>query len=276
MASSPFLYIRKPSPFYCLQEVPTRSHRLRVILITRFFLNLRHIFFKEDPNSPETLSSFNVRIPTIASEDLVGNLGAPLRDSFTSEPRASGSSYTTLPSWSPDTSMARLSTSSMRRRQKRRDKGKARADPLLDWDVDDLDDEDLDDVEIVASRPMLVGLGIEPNVKGGGSVVSPVWKRGFNGIGAEGEEAISLMNRDGSHSAAQTPIRSAHPEGQGDRSSLPPSRQPSKSTVDEGDALLVDAGENDDGYARDSMISSVASTMRSEGLEVSPRRTSYF
>jgi len=213
-------------------------------------------------------------MPTIASEDLVGNLGAPLRSTFTPGPRASASSS--------EISTGASSGFSLRQRQKFLDKGKVRAgaDPLLDWDVDDLDDEDLEDVEVTSHRPMLFGLEIDPNVGGGGSG-KPLWRKEFDGIGVEREEAISLMDRNGTGSAAQTPIRSAHsnPKGEGDRSSSPPSRQPSKSTVDEGDALLADADENygdPDEYLRDQMRSSMASTVNSGGPEVSPRRSSYF
>ena len=242
-------------------------HRLRCILITRFFLNLRHVFFKKRTNNFETLSAFNFRIPTIASEDIVGNLGAPLRDSFTSG-HASVSSSVERSSWSLEASTRATSGSSLRPRQKRPNKGKARADPLLDWDVDDLDEEELEDMEIVSRRPMLVGLEIDPNAMGEGSG-GAVWREGFDGINVEGEEAISLMNRGENNSVANTPIRSvhSHSKGEGGRNSLPPSRHPSKSTVDEGDALLVDA----DAYSRSSM----ASTVHSESWEVSPRRTSY-
>lgn len=174
------------------------------------------------------------------------------------------------------------SRSSLHQRRKP-NKGKARvgADPLLDWDVDELDDEDLEDVEITSRRPMLVGLEIDPNVVGVGSGM-PLWRKEFDGIGVEGEEAISLMKQNGNNGMVQTPTSSAHShsKGEGDRNSLPPSRQPSKSTVDEGDRLLADADANDDddsdGYSRDPMRSSMTSTVNSEGGVVSPRRTSYF
>ena len=137
--------------------------------------------------------------------------------------------------------------------------------------MDDLDDEELEDMEIISPSPMLVGLEMDPNAMEGGSVL-PVWKKDFGEIGA-GEEAISLMSRDGSDSAAQTPIQSEYPKGEGDMSPPPPSRQPSKSTVDEGDALLVDmGGSEEDEY---SMRLSMASTANSVGPEVSPRRASY-
>ena len=145
--------------------------------------------------------------------------------------------------------------------------------------MDDLDDEDLEDMEITSRRPMLVGLEIDPEMRGEGSE-RPVWRKGFDGVGVRGEEVIPLMNRDGNDGASQTPIQSTHSKGEGGRSSSPPSRQPSKSTVDEGDALLVDEEENEeedtDEYLRDPMRSSLASTMNSEKREVSPRRTSYF
>jgi len=148
--------------------------------------------------------------------------------------------------------------------------------------VDDLDDEDLEDMEITSHRPMLVGLEIDPNMmeKGGGE---PLWKKEYDGLGMEGEENIALMNQDGETSAAQTPTRSTHthPKGEGNRNSLPPSRQPSKSTVDEGDALLADGDGSDeegsDEHPRDPMRSSMASTVASiQGREVSPRRASLF
>lgn len=172
------------------------------------------------------------------------------------------------------------SGSSLRQRQRLRNKGKARigADPLLDWDVDDLDEEDLEDVEITSRRPMLVGLEIDPTMGGEGSA-EPLWRKEFDGIKVEGEEALSLMNRSGNNSAAQTPIRSAHSDSrvEGHRSSPPLSRQPSKSTVDEGDALLVITDDDDsDGYSRDPMRTSMASTVNSERREVIPRSTPYF
>lgn len=143
--------------------------------------------------------------------------------------------------------------------------------------MDDLDDEDLEDTEITSREPMLVGLEIYPDVREGEGSRGPVWRRGFDEVG---EEIIPLMDRDGENSAAQTPMRSMHSEGEGDRNSLPPNRQPSKSTVDETDALLVGEDENDeedpDGYSRDPMRSSLASTVNSEVQEVSPRRVSYF
>jgi len=224
-----------------------------------------------------------MRIPAIASEDLVGNLGAPLRSTFTSGPRASASSSAALPPWSLETSTGAALGSSLHQRRKILNKGKVRAgaDPLLDWDVDDLDDEDLEDMEVTSPRPMLFGLEIDPNVRGEGSG-KPLWRKEFDGIGVEREEAISLMDRNGTESASQTPIRSAHshPKGEGNRSSSPPSRQPSKSTVDEGDGLLAGADENDeedpDEYMRDPPRASMTSTVNSHGLEVSPRRSSYF
>ena len=272
MAQFPFSYIRKPAnscdPF---QKSTNSTCRLRTVLVTRFFLNLRHVFFKKGRSGTESFSTIRVQVPTVASDDLVGNLGAPLRSSFLSEPRASGSSYTTLPSSTFETSSNRTSASSLRPRRKPFNKGKARADPLLDWDVDDLDDEDLEDMEIISPSPMLVGLEMDPNAGGGGGGPS-MRKKDFGGIEAA-EEGRSLINRDGSDSAAQTPIQSAHPKGVGDGSPPPPSRQPSKSTVDEGDALLVDVDENDEeGY---SMRFSV-STSNSVGREISPRRASFF
>ena len=227
------------------------------------------MFFKKDRNSLETLSSLRVRVPTIINEELVGNLGAPLRSTFTSDdPRSSESTYTTLGTGSG---------SSLRQRRRHRNRGKARADPLLDWDVDDLDDEDLEDMEIESRRPMYVGLQIDPNMRGEGSG-GPVWRKGFDGIGAGGEEAMPFVTRSESISSAQTPIRSVPPKS--DRSSLPPSRHPSKSTVEEGDALLVYADENeeepDSGHSMGPFRPSLASTVESEDREVIPRRTSYF
>lgn len=138
-----------------------------------------------------------------------------------------------------------------------------------------MDDEDLEDVEIISRRPILVGLEIGPSVGGEGSG-EPLWKKEFDGIRVEGEEAVSLMNRNGNNSAAQTPIRGAHSDsrGEGDRSSLPPSRQPSKSTVDEGDALLADTDDED--LVRYPGRPSMASTVDSDRQEVRPRITSYF
>ena len=229
------------------------------------------MFFGKDRNGPETVS-FKVRIPTIASDDLVGNLGAPLRSTFSSGPLTSTSSN----GWPLETRTSAAAGSSLRQRRKLSNKGKTRADPLLDWDVDDLDDEDLEDVEIISQRPMLVGLGIDPNLRGEGSGEA-VRRKGFDGIGAEGEEVIALMTCDGNDSATQTPMQSARSKGEGDRDSLPPSRQPSKSTVDEGDALLGDADENDDEDTEEfHPRSSMASTVNSKFREVSPRRTSYF
>ena len=264
-------------PITIFRNSSTRPYRLRSILVARFFLNLRHVFFRKDRAGPESLSSFNIRIPTITSEDLVGNLGAPLRSPFASGPHASSSSYAPLPSGPSEIPTGIAAGSSLRQRKKHPNKGKARADPLLDWDVDDLDDEDLEDTEITSREPMLVGLEIYPDVREGEGSRGPVWRRGFDEVG---EEIIPLMDRDGENSAAQTPMRSMHSEGEGDRNSLPPNRQPSKSTVDETDALLVGEDENDeedpDGYSRDPMRSSLASTVNSEVQEVSPRRVSYF
>jgi len=153
-------------------------------------------------------------------------------------------------------------------------KGKIGADPLLDWDVDDLDDEDLEDMEIISPSPMLVGLVMGPSARGEGSEPL-VRKEGFGGTVVE-EEASLLINRDGNDSAAQTPIQSVHPRGEGDRSSLPPSRQPSKSTVEEGDALLVDAGGIDEDLDEYSMRLSLGSVANSDRRIVSPRRASFF
>jgi len=176
-----------------------------------------------------------------------------------------------LPSWSSETSSNRTSASSLRPRRKPFNKGKAHADPLLDWDVDDLDDEDLEDMEIISPSPMLVGLDMDPTARGEGGG-SSTRKVDFDGI-EKAEEGISLINQGGSESAAQTPIQSTHPKAEGDRSPPPPSRHPSKSTVDEGDALLADADENDEeGY---SMRLSM-STTNSVGREISPRRVSFF
>jgi len=133
--------------------------------------------------------------------------------------------------------------------------------------VDDLDDEDLEDMEIISPSPMLVGLEMDPNARGGGSGPS-VRKKDFTGIG-EAEEGLALINQGGSD--GQTPIQSTHPKGQGDMSPPPPGRHPSKSTVDEGGALLVDA-DDEEGY---SMRLSM-STTNSVGREVSPRRASFF
>lgn len=152
----------------------------------------------------------------IDSEDLVGNLGAPLRRSPVSGPYPSGSSSRREPS--------------------------VGADPLLDWDADDFDDEDLEEVEIISHRPMLVGLGIDPNVVEQ-SNREPLWKREYDVIGAEGEEVVSLMDRKGK-SVVRTPMRSArgsHLMGDGDANLTLLGRQSSKSTVGEAGALLVDS-----------------------------------
>ena len=139
--------------------------------------------------------------------------------------------------------------------------------------MDDLDEEDPEDREIISDRPILVGLEM------GEGRSESLWRKDFDGIEVEREEAISLMSPARNKSTAQTPIRSAHSHspGQGDRNSLPLNRQPSKSTVDEEDALLVDADDDDDldGYSRDPIRASIT-TMNSECREVSPRRTSYF
>lgn len=144
--------------------------------------------------------------------------------------------------------------------------------------MDDLDEEELEDVEIVSRSPMLVGLKIDPDVRGEGSG-EPLWRKDPYGIGVEAEKVIVFMNRSGSHGAAQTPISAhPHPKSKGDRDSLPLSRHPSDSTAHEGSALLADPDDCDDldGYPRDPMRSSLASTVNSEGQQVSPRRTSYF
>ena len=156
----------------------------------------------------------------------------------------------------------------MRRRQRRREKGKARigSDPLLDWDVDDLDDEDLEDMEITSRRPMLVGLGINlPDVRGEGSGQVPL-RREFGGKEA-GEEALPLMI--GSNSS--TPIRSAYflLENGGEKSFSPHRRR----TVNQGDGFLVDVGEEDE-YTMNVLRMSVASTIDG-GQRVSPRRWSF-
>jgi len=241
---------------------------LRAILVNRFFLNLRHVFFEQEHATTDTLS-FRVRVPTVTSGSMVGNLGAPLRSIFLSEPRTSESSTTPLSS----RSFASTGASSLRRRQRRREKGKARigSDPLLDWDVDDLDDEDLEDVEITSRRPMLVGLGIDlPDVRGESS--GQALLRGGFGRTEIGEEGVPLII--GSNSS--TPIRSAHfpSEGGGGRNSLPPSRQPSKSTAGDKDGLLVDVGDENE-YSMDQLRMSVASTIDGGGRRVSPRRSSF-
>jgi len=238
------------------------------------------VFFKRnDSGTRDSLSSLRIRVPTITSEDLVGNLGAPLRSSFTPGPRASESSTTGLLQFRTSTGLASGSSPHQRRRALHKGKARAAADPLLDWDVDDLDDEDLEDMEIISPRPILAGLEVDMGMRGEGHVES-LWRKDFDGIGVEREEAISLISPTGNKSAAQTPIRSAHshPTSEGDRNLLPLNRQPSKSTVDEGDALLADPDDDDDsdGFSRDLMRSSMASTVNSEGREVSPRRVSYF
>lgn len=180
-------------------------------------------------------------------------MGAPLRSSSISEPRASGSSGPL--------------------RQHRSQVGTS---PL-----NDLDDEELEDVEITSSRPMLFGLEIDPNVVGEGSG-KPLWRREFDGIGVEGEEVFSLVNRKGKK-PDRTPVRSgnSHAMGEGgERELLSPSRRPLKSTIDEVDALLVDGYGDDDDPERDSRDqprTSIASTstVGYEAQEVNPRRTLY-
>lgn len=215
------------------EEPPTGPHRLRGILISRFFLNLRHVFFKKDGSSSGTISSLRIRIPTITSEDFVGNLGAPLRSSLTSGQ---------YPLASPGPSSRRKSC--------------VGADPLLDRCAGELEEEDLDDdVEITSRRPILVGLGIDPNLVGEGSG-RPLWRKEFDGIGVEGEEVILLVDRKGKD-RARSPVRSesSPPVGEDDGELVPPGRQLLKSAVDEADALLVDANgyvEDSYGYSRES------------------------
>ena len=237
------------------------------------------MFFKRDSTGAESLSSLGIRVPTITSDDFVGNLGAPLRSSFTPRPRASESSSTGLLQFRASNGLASGYSPHQRQGALYKGKGRAVSDPLLDWDVDDLDDDDLEDMEITSHRPILVGLEVDRSMRGEGSVES-LWRKDFDGIGVQREEAVSLISPTGNKSAAQTPIRSAHSHstGEGDRNSLPLNRQPSKSTVDEGDGLLVDADDDDlDGYPRDLMRSSMASTVNSElGRQVSPKRMSYF
>jgi len=225
---------------------------LRGILISRFFLNLRHVFFTKDTNGPEPISSLKTKIPVIASEKLVGNLGAPLRSTPISGPSG----------------------------PPRRRRSSVGANSLLDLDVGDLDDEEIGDVEVTSRRPILFGLGMDSNVVGQGSG-KHLWRRGFDGTGVEGQEVVSLMDRGG-ESSAQTPVRSAisRPIGDGsDGKWLHPGRQPSTSSIDEANALLVDAygyDEDSDRYSRDHSRPSFASAVGSEAREVTPRRQSYF
>jgi hypothetical protein len=202
---------------------------LRGMLTSRFFLNLRHIFFEKDKDGPGTLSSFKVKIPTIVGEDFVGNLGAPLRGSPVSGPYPSAASDPSRQLGSP-----------------------VGADPLLDRNTEDMDDEDLEDVEITSRRPMLVGLGIGPSVMGQGSG-RPLWRREYDGIGLEEEEAISLMDPKGK-STARTPVRRArsHPMGDSNQGLALPGRQLSESTVDEVGSLLADKYGYGEGLDRDS------------------------
>ena len=239
--------------------------RLRAILVNRFFLNLRHVFFERDHVKTDTLS-FRVRVPTV-SDSVVGNMGAPLRSTFLSEPRTSESSTTPL---SSSRSFASAGGSSLRRRKRRLEKSKARigSDPLLDWDVDDLDEEDLEDIEITSRRPMLVGLGIDlPDMRGESSTQAMMRKE-FAVKALEGEEGLPLML--GSNNS--TPIRSAHfpSGGRCERCSSPLARY----TVDQGDVLLVDVGDEDE-YVMDPLRMSVASTLDDGGRRVSPRRWSF-
>ena len=149
------------------------------------------------------------------------------------------------------------------------------ADPLLDWDANDLDAEELEDIEVTSGRPMLVDLEIDSNVVGqcGGR---PLWRREFDGIGVEGEEVISLMDQKGKNTALSARFRPMGMKGNGEL--LPHVRQSSTSTVGEGDGLFVDAyryGEDSDGYSGDLSRTSVASRVGFEAREVAPRRTSY-
>ncbi|KAF9779784.1 hypothetical protein BJ322DRAFT_1113088 [Thelephora terrestris] len=228
--------------------------QLRGILVSRFFLNLRHVFFEKDKNNPVSPSSIKIKIPMIPSEDLVGNLGAPLRSSSISGSRVgtSSSGSTRQPGFSVG------------------------ADPLLHWNAD-ADDEDLEDVEISSHRPMLFGLDIDPGAVGEGGGL-PLWRKDFDGVRMEGEEVTSLMSRNGKPIIVRTPVRStpSHPKVEGDTESLPPGKKPSKSTVEEDDALLVDSDEDLDSPLRYPPRASIASTANSDAREVTPRRTSYF
>ena len=206
------------------------------------------MFFKRN-NNPETPSALKIKIPMIPSEDLVGNLGAPLRSTSISVSRTSPASGSTRPRES-----------------------RVSADPLLDWNADDDDDEELEDIEITSSRPMLVGLEIDPNGVGEGSG-SPLWRKEFDRVGVE--EVTSLMSRNAKAVAARTTVRSTYSPPMVDTESLLPSRQPSKSTVEEG-ALLVDVDWDLDSPLRYPPRASIASTVNSDPREVIPRRLSYF
>lgn len=209
---------------------PIGPGRLRGILVSRFFLNLRHVFLKKDESSAKTLTSLRIRVPTITSENLVGNIGAPLRSSPISGP------YPPAPSGSS-----------------RRRESSVVDDPLLDQDLDDSDDEDLEGAEIVSYRRVFVRLGIDQNIVGEGSK-EPSWRREVDGTGVEEEEIGWLVDPKGKN-RARTPARSArlHPIGEpGDGGMLPPGRQSLEPAVGEADALLVGRYGYDEGLGMDS------------------------
>lgn len=158
----------------------------------------------------------------ISGEDLVGNLGAPLRSSLISRSRVATPSGP-----SP-----------------RRETRGAAADPLLGWDLDDMDNEEIEVVGVTSRRPMLASLVIDSDAVGGGNGKLS-WRREFDGIGAE-EEVGSLMERKGKNKA-RTPIRSAHSPRICGGLWTPLVRRPSKSALDEVDALLADAHGYDEG-----------------------------
>jgi len=83
-------------------------------------------------------------------------------------------------------------------------------------------------------------------------------------------------NRNGKPIAARTPVRSTFSPPRVATESLPPGRQPSKSTVEEDYALLVDVDWDLDSPLTYPPRASIASTANSDPREVIPRRLSYF
>jgi hypothetical protein len=67
-----------PPTFPTTRRSQTSLTRIRTILISRFFINLRQIYSKDD--DLQSLSEINVRMPTFSISDVVGNLGAPMAD----------------------------------------------------------------------------------------------------------------------------------------------------------------------------------------------------
>lgn len=233
--------------------IPQFITQLRAILVSRFFLNLRHVFLEKSNSGPENPSSVKVKIPKFAGDGLVGNLGAPLRVGSVPGQRisaSSGSSRMPLNQPSP----------------------RAGLDPLLDWDVDEF--EEIDDAEITSSRPMFVGLEIDQSMTWE-TVERPLWRKDVEELGVEGEEAVSLVNQDGRTGSVQTTIQSTHPysRGEGNMGPVWSTRRPSR-TGNEGDTLLVDMDEV--GYSWDHPRAPVTLMVNSDPHGVTPGRTSSF